>query len=35
MLPTEAVCLIRPAVFVAASKLTHGKCLNTCNSCFC
>jgi len=28
VLPTEAVCLIRPAVFVAASKLAHGECLN-------
>ena len=28
VLPTEAVCLIRPAVFVAASKLARGECLN-------
>jgi len=28
VLPTEAVCLSCPAVFVAASKLAHGKCLN-------
>jgi len=28
VLPTEAVFLIRPAVFVAASKLADGECLN-------
>lgn len=28
VLPTEAVCLIRLAMFVAASKLAHGECLN-------
>jgi len=28
VLPTKAVCLIRLAVFVAASKLAHGECLN-------
>jgi len=28
VLPTEAMCLIRPAVFVAASKLAHGEYLN-------
>jgi len=28
VLPTKAVCLIHPAMFVAASELTHGECLN-------
>jgi len=27
VLPTEAMCLIRPGVFVAASKLAHGECM--------
>jgi len=28
VLPIEATCLIRLGVFVAASKLTHGACMN-------
>jgi len=28
MPPTEATCLIRPDIFVAASKLAHGECVN-------
>ena len=28
MLPTDATCLICPDLFVAASKLAHGECVN-------
>jgi len=28
VLPTEAVCLIHPIVFIATSKLARGECLN-------
>ena len=28
VLPTESMCLIRPAVLMAASKLAHEECLN-------